>query len=279
MLVLRAGPTAPYEPARQSLLDALPEGTRATTVDLGREGRDAIAQQIAETGPSVIVTLGSEATRWALEHTERIPIVFAMVLQPVESGFISSFRRPGGRATGAALDIDPEVQLRTLQDVLAAKRVGVLYDPEETGALIRSARAAASKLGIELVPVQVAEPGALSEALERIDDSLDALWSVPDRTVFGQGGVKQVLLHTLENQIPFMGLSEQYVRAGALLALSNSLPENGRQAAERVSRVLASERAGGIPVARPQSLEIVYNRHVARRLGIELPATARGLSP
>jgi len=253
VLVLRAGPTAPYEPARQSLLDALPEGTHARTVELEREGRDEIAQQIAESRPSVIVTLGSDATRWALEHTKRVPIVFAMVLQPVESGFIRSFERPGGRVTGAALDVDPEVPLRTLQDLLSARRVGVLYDPAETG--------------------------ALSEARVQVDGSLDALWSVPDRTVFGHGGVKQVLLHTLEHKIPFMGLSEQYVRAGALLALSNSLPENGRQAAARVSRVLASEPAGRIPVARPESLEVVYNEHVARRLGVELPASARGVAP
>ncbi len=76
-----------------------------------------------------------------------------------------------------------------------------------------------------------------------------------------------------------MGLSEQYVRAGALLALSTSLEENGRQAAGRVERILASEEPSQIPVARPESLELVFNEHVAERLGVALPKSARRISP
>ena len=279
VLLLRAGPSAPYEEARRALLDGLPEDRVVEVLELDDLSVEDAQQQITEADPSVLVTLGSQSTRWALDHTRNLPIVFAMVLQPVESGFIRSFNAPGGRATGAALDVRPAVQLKTLRDLLGAQRIGVLYDPERTGPMVDRAGAAARRMGVELVAVSVPETGALPAALERLNGKVDALWSVPDPTVFGQGGVKLVLLHTLEQEIPFMGLSEQYVRAGALLALSTSLEENGRQAAGRVERILASEKPSRIPVARPESLEIVFNEHVAERLGVEIPASARRVKP
>ena len=279
VLLLRAGPDAPYEEARRALLDSLPADRVVETLLLDDLSLQRAQERIAEADPSVLLTLGSQSTRWALDHTSDVPIVFAMVLQPVESGFVRSFSRPGGRVTGAALDVRPAVQLKTLRDLLGAQRIGVLYDPEQTGPLVDRAGGAARRMGIELVAVAVPETGALPGALERLTGSVDALWSVPDRTVFGQGGVQQVLLHTLEHEIPFMGLSEQYVRAGALLALSTSLAENGRQAALRIERVLASEEPSQIPVARPESLELVFNEHVAERLGVALPSSARRISP
>ena len=279
VLLLRAGPAAPYEEARRALLDSLPADRVVETLLLDDLSLQRAQERIAEAGPSVLLTLGSQSTRWALDHTSDVPIVFAMVLQPVESGFVRSFSRPGGRVTGAALDVRPAVQLKTLRDLLGAQRIGVLYDPEQTGPLVDRAGGAARRMGIELVAVAVPETGALQGALERLTGSVDALWSVPDRTVFGQGGVQQVLLHTLEHEIPFMGLSEQYVRAGALLALSTSLAENGRQAALRIERILASEEPSQIPVARPESLELVFNEYVAKRLGVALPNSARRISP
>ena len=279
VLLLRAGPAAPYEEARSALLDSLPADRVVETLLLDDLSLQRAQERIAEADPSVLLTLGSQSTRWALDHTSDVPIVFAMVLQPVESGFVRSFSRPGGRVTGAALDVRPAVQLKTLRDLLGARRIGVLYDPEQTGPLVDRAGGAARRMGIELVAVAVPETGALPGALERLTGSVDALWSVPDRTVFGQGGVQQVLLHTLEHEIPFMGLSEQYVRAGALLALSTSLEENGRQAALRIERILASEEPSQIPGARPESLELVFNEHVAERLGVALPNSARRISP
>jgi len=282
VVILRAGPEAPYEVALTGLLEALPEDrcVEQVSVDsVDSDGDGGAAKRIQELAPKVLVPLGSQATRWAVAHSEEVPIVFAMVLHPMQSGFVRSLDKPGGRVTGAALDIRPATALRTLRKMLNARRVGVLYNPDETGTVIESARRDARDAGIELVAIPVREPGELDGALEKLDGKVDALWSVPDRTVFAQGGVQRVLLYTLERQIPFMGLSEQYVRAGALLALSTSLEENGRQAAERVIQILGNESPRNIPVARPISVEVVYNSHVAKRLDIRLPNAARSLAP
>lgn len=275
VVVLQSGTAHPYEIARGSLVQALPKSVRVEQLSLNLDEPQRDLQRVRALAPRMLVAVGSEATTWALARTQETPIVFMMVLHPVQSGFVRSFHRPGGRVTGAALDIPPEVSLRTLGEVLGVRRVGVLYNPAETGTAVEAAQKAGRRTGIELVAVPVTGPGQLNAALEKLKGTVEALWSVPDRTVFGRGAVEMVLLHTLRERIPFMGLSEQYVRAGALLALSVSYAENGRQAAERVQRILAGEQPAAIPVARPESVELVFNPQVARRLKQPVPPGAR----
>jgi putative ABC transport system substrate-binding protein len=275
VLILESSTARPYQAARESLLRALPKDLRVDQLLLDSEEPARDAERVGALGARVLVTLGTQATDWALTYTRVTPIVFAMVLHPVQSNFVRSFHAPGDRITGAALDIPPEVQLRTLREVLGVRRVGVLYDPAETGMLIEAARKAARRSGTELVAVPVSEPGKLEEALEKLNGRVEALWSVPDRTVFGRGAVEKVLLYTLREKIPFMGLSEQYVRAGALLALTVSYTENGRQAAGQVQEILDGKQAPTLPVARPQSIEVVFNAHIAHRLKRRVPQGAR----
>ena len=110
-----------------------------------------------------------------------------MVLNPVSSGLVSSMRRPGGRVTGASLDIPPQLHFRALREIVKAERVAVLFNPEKTGPVVREAKAAARREGIELVPIPVSGPAELDRALERVDDSFDALWSVADVSVLSRG--------------------------------------------------------------------------------------------
>jgi putative ABC transport system substrate-binding protein len=275
VLILEAATAQPYQEARESLERALPEALRVQRFALTPERPQFDAKRVRSLSPRVLVPLGSQATAWALAHTRETPIVFLMVLHPVQSGFAKSFDRPGGRVTGAALDIPVGVQLRTLRDLLGARKVGVLFDPAETGTVIQAAERAARRAGMELVSVPVLQPSEMESALSTLQDKVEALWSVPDRTVLGRGAAEQLLLFTLEHKLPLMGVSEQYVRAGALLGMAASYAENGRQAADRVQRVLNGEPPGSIPVARPEAVEVVFNPHVADRLNRRMPAGVR----
>lgn len=265
--------TAPYEVARDALEEALSGRAELVTRTLDPDEKEVGVDAL---GADVLVPLGTRATSWCLSsgagRGKGVPVVFAMVLNPVASHLVESLRRPGGRITGAALDIPVEQQLKTLRRFVGGNRIAVLYDPARTEALVQDAVQVSTRHGFQLVPIPVAGPTALEGALSRVDGSFDALWSVPDATVLGRGVVERVLLHTLEHRIPFMGLSEQYVRAGALVALAASYQENGRKAAELVIRVLAGEAAGSIPVSVPSEIEVVFNEKTARHLELEVPA-------
>lgn len=277
VLVVGIGEARPYEVAIAGFRAALGDGitVRRTSVDPAKSELEG--GRVEAVGARVLLTLGSQATAWTLAHTHRTPVVFAMVLDPVRSGLISSFSDPGPRVTGAALDVPPEVQFRALRDLLGARRVGVLYNPEETGELLRDAGRAASREGVDLVALRVPEPAALDGVLESIE-GIDAIWAIPDRTIYSSAAVQRVLLQTLRRGIPFMGLSEQYVRAGALLAISVSYEENGRNAARQVRRVLAGQPPAHLRVRRPEEVHVVFNPNTARRLGIDLSATSAASS-
>ena len=163
----------------------------------------------------------------------------------------------------------PRQQLETLHALVGARRIGVIYNPAETALVVAEARRAARRAGLELVPIEVHDSKDVLPALEKLDASIEALWSVADRTVLARGIVERVLLHTVETGLPFMGLSPQYVRAGALLAISTSYEENGRQAARLVEQVLAGRPAGSLPVSIPEQIAVVFNPRTAERLDLE----------
>ncbi len=274
VVVLKTGTAEPYARALVGLREQLGDGARLEVTMIERDDPGE-AERVQKLEPDVLVALGSQATLWAMDQVDETPIVFAMVLHPVSSALVDSLQRPGGRVTGAALDISASRQFEALRDVVGAKRVAVLYDPNETADLIEDARVAARRSGIELMTISVAGPKALERALQRVDDSVDALWSVADRTVMSRGAAERVLVHTLRHGIPFVGLSEQFVRAGALMALVSSYEHNGQQAGELVQRVLAGRSPSSLPVALPERVEIVFNPRTAKRLKFELAPETR----
>lgn len=269
VVVLQSVGAIPYDVATESFRAALDE-RRLVVMRIG-EDDDRHARRIGELDPPVLVAVGSRATAWALAQTSERPIVFMMVLNPVSAGLVSSMARPDGRVTGASLDIPIAHQLRVLREVVGAKRIAVVSNPEHTSALLESARQVAAREGLVLDVYGVREPADVGDALGRLEGSADALWAVADRTVLANGGAQRLLVQTLERRIPFMGLSEQYVRAGALLGLETSYAENGRQAADLVQRILSGATPAELAITQPTDVRIHFNPVTAERLGIEPP--------
>lgn len=272
VVVLESGSAAPYKEAIEGFRTALPDGVEVYQEKISGPPTETV-ERVHAHRPDLVVAVGSKAAAWAIVNTRSVPVVFLMVLNPVASGLVASLEQPGERVTGAALDIPLSAQFEVLRQVLRAKRVAVLSDPGQSGSLIDEARRVAGRHGIELTAIPVNDPKDLDAALERVR-GFDALWAIADRTVLARKGAERILLYTLENRIPFMGLSEQYVRAGALLGLSSSYHENGRQGAEIAARLLSGESSSRVPVVLPEEIRIHYNERTARRLGIDLPPEA-----
>ncbi|MFQ5696834.1 MAG: ABC transporter substrate-binding protein [Myxococcota bacterium] len=268
VVAIRTARAEPYQVALDALRKELGDSVELRVEDVDRNDPSAGAR-IEALRAKVLVPLGTQATIWARDHTRDIPILFAMVLNPVSGGLIDSMGSPGGRISGASLDVSPRDQFEILKTLLGARRIGVLYNPDETGVVVRDAANAARLAGVELHPIEVHDPRELDRALERLHH-LDALWSVADRTVLSPSAVERILLYTLDRQLPFMGLSIRYVRAGALLAVQPRYDENGRQAAALVRRVLAGASVASLPISVPRDTRVVYNPRTAKRISVVL---------
>ena len=169
------------------------------------------------------------------------------------------------------MEIPVETQFRKLKEVLPGiRRVGVLYDPDVSGPMVEAAAETARVLGLELVPLAVASETDVLEVNGVLANDIDVLWSVSDSTVFSHQGLKHILLQTLRNRIPFVGLSPSFVKAGALLAISTDYHDLGRQAGEQSLQILAGEEASVVPMTVPRNLLLSINLNTAKQIRVEI---------
>lgn len=232
-----------------------------------------VLKDIKEERPKLIMTFGTVATELAMKDLKDIPIVFSTVLNPEESGIVKSLASPGGNVTGASLDIPEEVQFSNLLAVVPeAKRIGVLYNPKETGFIVERGAAAAKRLGITLIPEPVRDETELPKAIKRLFPKIDVLWSVADSTVFSSPAIQQIILETIRYRVPFMGLSPSFVKAGALFSVKWDDVDVGRQAGDIAVRVVSgAEDISGISVATPRNHLISINIQTAGTIGAVIP--------
>lgn len=222
-------------------------------------------------GPDIFLTIGSYATAEIIRAFPNRPVVFATVINPQASGFVTSMDKPGGRVTGAALDIPPDIQFKYFQRVVGSiKRIGILYS-SETENIIRQAAAAAKQLGLLLVSQRVESEKEIPEAIDSLCQKADVLWSVADQRIYTPQSTKYIILQTLRNQIPMMAFSQPLVEAGGLFTLDFDFKDIGRQAGEIAIRVMAGANPGDIPVATPGVIYFKYNEKTAQRIQVAIP--------
>ncbi len=278
IVAVKSVEAGPFADAFQGFKEALTKsGARVTiseyTVKEGGREEAKILSDIKQRRPALILTLGSAATTWIYRQVQDLPIVFCMVLNPVASGFVQTMQSSGNNLTGASLDIPVGLQFETLKAVVPSiKKVGVLYNPQETGQVVSAAAQVAADMGLELIAIPVSSAEKLQETLDHHKKQLDALWSVADSTVFASDRATEFLLRkTLEYKLPFMGLSPGFVKAGALLALSVDYADVGAQCGEQAAQVLAGRPPPSLPITVPRRVTLYLNLNVAKAIGVAIP--------
>jgi putative ABC transport system substrate-binding protein len=269
-----SGTVGPFVEATNALRAALERAAQPEILLFDLEGSNdkggAVRQLIADAQPSLIVTVGTLATAVVLADPPRVPVVFCMVLYPEQSGFLPAH----GRAlTGATLDVPLDQQFATARRLLpAARRVGVVYSPAETGRVVDAARSAAKKHGFELITEAVDEPGGTPGAAQTLVDKVDLLWMVADSRVLNPQTTSALLLAAVRRGVPVFGLSAAHVRAGALAALTPDYADVGTQAGELALRVLGGDPVDKVPPTTPRKLSLALNLRTARHLELTVDA-------
>ena len=243
-------------------------------------GRAEVLDDIARRRPALVLTVGSPATTLVQSDVvpaglRSTPIVFCMVLNPQAAGLVQSMQSSGNNLTGASLDIPVKVQFETLQSVVPkVKRIGVFYNPAETEKVVQPAARVAAEMGLELVGIAVTSPEQLPEFATTLRTRrLDALWSVADSTVFASSRSLEFLVRrAVEARIPFMGLSPDFVKSGALLALSVDYRDIGLQCGEQAAHVLRGSPPSSVPITIPRKVTLHINPSTARGIGLEVPS-------
>jgi len=266
------GPFVEAGTALQAALQATTVQPEVLTFDLEgkRENGPSVLAQVRAAKPALIMPVGTMATSVVVAEPWLVPIVFAMVLYPNQSGFVGSTHPD---VTGASLDVPFDEQFGLLARLVPkVHRIGIVSHPEETGTVVNAARQAAEKAGLQLEVRDVDKPENAVPVFEKLLTEADAMVAVADSHVFTAETTGPLILAALRERVPLLGLSAAQVRSGALAALGCDYAENGRQAAALAVRVLQGERAGSIAPSVPQHLSITLNARTAEHLGVTIAA-------
>ncbi|MCK4858899.1 MAG: ABC transporter substrate-binding protein [candidate division Zixibacteria bacterium] len=237
-----------------------------------RPHQDNANEAIAAIKPQLLITIGSKPTAFAHEHFPHLPVVFAKVLNPIESGFIDSWKQPGGHITGASLDIPVMLQMQKYAAIIPGlKKVGVIYTAN-TRRLVAEAEAAVAKLDMSLVSYEITSDKELPMALDSLCRSVDGIWTVADEIFSSPQFVRYTLLETLRKGLPVMGFSRSFVESGALFCLEPDYKYIGRQAAEIAGAVLRGADPATISATIPDIVYLYLNLKTEQALNLKVPS-------
>lgn len=219
----------------------------------------------------VIVARSTPVMAALLKETRTIPIVFSYVADPVGSGFIQSFARPGGNATGFQtyeftivgkwLDL-----LFTLTHAL--RRVAYIYNPATAPpGFIRMLEVFVPSIPVQLAAAPVRSTSEIDTALTALArEPGGGLLVVPD--IFNDANHMQISALAAQHGLPAI-----YAHRfdDALITYGPDLPDLFRRAASYVDRILKGEKPGELPVQAPTKYELIINLKTAKALGLDVP--------
>lgn len=238
-------------------------------VIMDEKGMDnSVVLRIKEQKTDLIFALGTDALQLAKGEFKNTPVVFAFVLNPdAVTG-----KGPHENIKGIDMIVPPLEQFNSLLDIAPrVKRIGVIYDPSKTQALINDVAIAAKSLGLTLVPYEIKSRGEAIDAISYMEGKVDALWMAPDTTAITRESIEYMLLFSFRTGIPLIGISDKYVKDGALLALSFDSEDMGRQAGELAMKILEGEDIKAISLLKPRKLKLSINLNTAEKLGLNIP--------
>lgn len=226
----------------------------------------AALQRARQDHPALVLALGSLGAQSAVHEVREIPIVAGLVLNAEDTA-----KAPN--AAAVVLEFPVETELRFLQRLLPGQQnIGVLFNPSENQARIDAAARAAGALGLTLHARKVESPKDIPDALESLNKRADVLWGVADQVVLNPQTVRPILLFSLRNRIPFVGLSATWVKAGALYALDRDYNDIGQQCGEVALKILQGVAPSSIAPVTPRKVVYSVNLKTARLLKLDIRA-------
>lgn len=221
----------------------------------------------------VIAVTGAVTARAANKAVLGVPIVFAVVVDPVADNVVPNVERPGGNLTGTT-SFDPQqakMQLQLLREVIPTiKRVAILGDKGVSEALIKASDAQAQAMGFETLLFRVAAPNPnLEEVFATLRQERANALVVLEEPAVGvyANGIAEL---AAKDRIPTL-FAPSRAAAGGLIAYGTSQVQSIRRMAVYVDKILNGAKPGDLSVERVAPYELIVNLKTAREIGVMIP--------
>ena len=217
------------------------------------------------------------AARAAKAATAKLPIVFIVGSDPVETGLVATLNRPGGNVTGVSQFTNALIskRLELLRELVPGVRlIGVLLNSDNPNTEIntRDLQAAARAVGQQIQIVGASREQGIEPAFAALAQlKAGALFLGPD--AFFHSRRVEIAILAARHGIPAIYTMREFPLAGGLISYGASEIGGSRQAGVYVGRILNGEKPADLPVVQPTKFELVINLATAKALGIDVPPT------
>ena len=234
------------------------------------------AKELVVLQPDVILSSTTPPTIALLQETRTIPIVFAIVADPVGSGFAESLARPGGNITGFTFT-EPTMAgkwLELLKGVAPdVARVAMLFNPASatySEYWLKPFKTAAPLFAVEAIPAPVRDRSELEDIIAaQAREPKSGLIAMPDS--FMDTYRAEVTALAARYRLPAVYPFRLFVEVGGLLSYGVDRTDNFRRAAAYVDRILTGAKPSELPVQAPLKFELVITLRTAKAIGLEVP--------
>ena len=240
-----------------------------------QERLSALAADLVRQRCVVIIAGGIDAAFAAKAATATIPIIFATGVDPLRSGLVGSFNRPGGNITGV-FSVSASMEgkhLGLLREVVpTAAVIGMLVNPTSPGSerQERETQAAAQALGQQLHVFKASGERDIDNVFATLTQyRIGALLIAANALFTGQRD--QLVALAARHAMPVLHYTREFAEAGGLMSYGSSLTDAYRQVGVYVGRVLKGEKPADLPIIQSSTFELVINLKTAKTLGLTVP--------
>jgi putative ABC transport system substrate-binding protein len=237
------------------------------------------AKELVDLQPDVILSISTPVTAALQRETQRIPIVFAAVGNPVGDGFVASLSRPGGNITGFMIQ-EPAIAGRWLEMLTEiaprVTRAAAMVNPETSPGggsyFVREFEAAARSLKVAPVIAVVHSDADIEAAIAGLGrESGSGLVVTP--SIFMLDRRASIIALALRHKVPAVYRDAVYVKDGGLLSYGPDVGDIIRRAAPYIDRILRGTKPAELPVQLPVKFNMALNLKTAKALGLTAPPT------
>jgi putative ABC transport system substrate-binding protein len=237
---------------------------------------DKHVAEVVRLAPDVIVASSTPVMTRLRSATSTIPIVFAMLNDPIGQGIVSSLSHPGGNITGFSF-VESEIVgkwINLLGDVKPnLSRVALMFNPDSApnfDVYLRSFKALPQQTSVEVEAVHVRNVAEVELAVAKLGrEPGSGLIAASDIFILA---VRGAILKAVDQQrVPLVSPYRQFVTEGSLMSYGPDTSDIFRRSASYVDRILKGEPTGNLPVQSPVKFELVVNLKTAKALGLSPP--------
>jgi putative ABC transport system substrate-binding protein len=245
-----------------------------TTGDV--ESIQRFAKELVALQPDLILTQSTPITATMLQETRTIPIIFALVADPIGSGFVASFPRPGGNVTGF-VTMEPAMAgkwLELLKEIAPrVARVAMLFNPATATYFeywLNPFKATATSFDVEAITAPVRDTSEIESVISaQARKPNGGLIVMPD--TFTDAHRVEITSLAARYRLPAVYPYRQFTAVGGLLSYGDDLIDNFRRAPTYVDRILKGAKPSELPVQAPVKFELVINLKTAKALDLDVP--------